>query len=94
MAVRLIVPMEAAPGKRDELIQALRTLSRDVLQESGCEQFELYQSTERPDQLALLELWIDETTQKAHSELNRKRGNTSASLTKGTAQYERYITQP
>ena len=93
MAVRIIVPIEAAAGKRDELIQALQALSIEVRQESGCEQFELYQSTERPDQLALLELWTDETAQKAHSELNRKRGNTSASLTRGATQYERYITQ-
>lgn len=94
MAVRIIVPIQAAPGKKDELIQVLQTLSREVRQEGGCEQFEIYQSTERPDQLALLELWADEAAQKAHSDLNRKRGNASASLTTGVTQYERYITHP
>jgi len=92
MALRLIVPMEAAPGKRDELIEAFSARSREVRQESGCEEFELYQSTERPDQLVLLERWTDEAALEAHSELNRQRGNSLASLRTGTTQAERYIT--
>jgi len=91
MAVRLIVPMQAAPGKRDELIEAFRTLAREVRQESGCKEFELYQSTERPDQLALLEMWDDEVTLKNHAELNRQRGIDFASFRTGATQAERYI---
>ena len=30
MALRLIVPMEAAPGKRDELIEVFSARSREV----------------------------------------------------------------
>ena len=93
MAVRLIVPMQAAPGKRDELIEAFRTLAQEVRQESGCEEFELYQSTERPDQMALLEMWADEATLKHHAELNRQRGINFASFRTGSTQAERYIVQ-
>ena len=93
MALRLVVPMEAAPGKRDELIDAFRARSREVRQEGGCEEYELYQSTERPDQLVLLERWKDESALEAHLELNRKRGNNLASLRTGPSQAERYIVQ-
>ena len=93
MALRLIVPMEAAPGKRDELIEAFSARARGVRQESGCEEFELYQSTERPDQLVLLERWTDEVSLEAHSALNKLRGNNLASLRAGTTQAERYITK-
>jgi quinol monooxygenase YgiN len=93
MAIRLIVPMQAAPGKRDELIETFRNRSQEVRQESGCEEFELYQSTERPDQLALLERWTDEAALEVHLELNKQRGSTTTSLRTGTSQSERYITQ-
>ena len=93
MALRLIVPMEAAPGKRDELIAAFRARSPEVRQETGCEEFELYQSTERPDQMVLIERWADEATLAAHSELNRQRGNTMADLRTGATQAERYTTK-
>ena len=93
MTLRLLVPMEAAPGKRDELIEAFRTRSREVRQENGCEEFELYQSTERPDQLLLLERWTDETALEAHTELNKQKGNQLASLRTGTTKIERYTAQ-
>ncbi len=93
MTLRLLVPMEAAPGKRDELIEAFRVRSREVRQENGCEEFELYQSTERPDQMMLIERWTDETTLETHAELNRQKGNQLASLRTGTSKIERYIAQ-
>ena len=94
MAIRIVVPMEAASGKRDELIGVFRTRAPKVRQESGCEEFELYQSTERPDQLILLELWADEDALKAHSELNKQRVNNVNSLRIGGAKAERYTAQP
>ena len=93
MAVRLIVPMQAAVGKRDELIELFRVRCSEVRLEPGCEEFELYQSTERPDQLLLVEKWTDEATLQAHAELNRQRGNNVGSLRKGTSQAERYMMQ-
>ena len=90
MTLRLVVPMQAAPGKRDELIEAFRIRCKEVREEPGCEEYEIYQSTERPDQLILLERWQDEATLEAHSELNRQRGSTMASLRTGTTKAERY----
>ena len=49
MAARLVVPMEAAPGKRDELIDTFRTLAPEVRQEVGCQAYELYQSLKKDE---------------------------------------------
>lgn len=95
MALRIVVPMEAAPGKRDELIDLFRTRSPEVRQEPGCEDYELYQSTERLDQLVLLEQWTDAHTLKVHAEVNRRIGMMEklSSLRIGATPSERYTTQ-
>ncbi len=57
MAVRLVVSITAAPGKGGELAQAFRARCAEVMQEPGCEQFEVFQQhLLDPDKLALLEL--------------------------------------
>ena len=48
MAVRLVVTITAAPGKGSDLAQALRTRCTEVMQEPGCEQFEVFQSVLAP----------------------------------------------
>ena len=44
MAIRIIVSMTAAVGKREELAAAFRTLCPSVQAEPGCQQYEFYQS--------------------------------------------------
>ena len=73
MAVRLVVTMTAAPGKGTELAQALRTRCTEVMQEPGCEQFEVFQSVLDPDKLTLLELWTDQAALDVHAEANKTR---------------------
>jgi quinol monooxygenase YgiN len=48
MAVRLVVTINAAPGKGAELATAFRTRCVEVMQEPGCEQFEVFQSVLNP----------------------------------------------
>ena len=93
MALRVVVPIQAAPGKRGELIELFRTRSQEVRRETGCEEFELYQSTERSDQMVLLERWADEAALEAHAVLNRQRGSDLSSLRTGITRLERYIMQ-
>ena len=93
MAVRLIIPMGAAPGKRDELIEVFRVRTPEARQEPGCEEYELYQSTERPDLLMLVVRWSDEASLAAHAELNKQRGCNLGSLRTGPSRAERYIIQ-
>jgi quinol monooxygenase YgiN len=73
MAVRIIVSMTAAAGKRDALMTAFRTLCPSVQQEPGCQQYEFYQSLEGTDRFVLLERWDDEETLRVPSERMRER---------------------
>jgi quinol monooxygenase YgiN len=73
MAVRLVVTMTAVPGKGAELARAMRERCTEVMQEPGCEQFEVFQSILDPDKLTLLELWADQAALDVHAEANKTR---------------------
>src|SRR5207249_9968084 len=49
MAVRVIVSIDALPGKGPELARLRSPFQADVRKEPGCEQFDLFQNTENPD---------------------------------------------
>jgi len=90
VTVRLVVCMEAASGKRQELVEVFASLCHSVRDESGCQQYELFQSTERPDQFALLERWVDQNALDIHSELLRERGLDLSSLRARPVEVEKY----
>ena len=90
MTLRLIVNMEAAAGKREELTAAFASLCPGVREEPGCEQYELYQSTERPDHFVLMERWSDQDALSVHGQRLRERGIDLASLRAGPSEVERY----
>lgn len=73
MAVRLVVQMNAAPGKGAELARVFRQRCLDVMKEPGCEQFEIFQSVLDPDKLTLLELWTDQAALDVHAKVNTTR---------------------
>ena len=73
MAVRLVVTINAAPGKGAELAQAFRSRCAEVAQEPGCQQFEVFQSQLDPDKLVLLELWADADALAQHAKVNATR---------------------
>jgi quinol monooxygenase YgiN len=70
MSVRLVIEINAQPGKGAELakLQAARCL--EVQKEPGCLQFEIFQSAVNPDKLTLLELWADEAALDVHAAKN------------------------
>jgi quinol monooxygenase YgiN len=74
MAVRLIVTFTALPGKGADFARAFAPVIEEVLEEPGCEQYELFVSQADPDKLVLLERWADEASLEAHSAANRARG--------------------
>ena len=84
MPVRLVVSINAAPGKGNELAAAFRGRCEEVMKEPGCEQFEVFQSVLNPDRLALLELWTDQAALDTHAEVNKTRAPLPAGL-RGTA---------
>jgi quinol monooxygenase YgiN len=93
MAVRVFVAIDALPGKGAELARARAPRHAEVRREPGCEQFDLFQNTENPDQLLLVERWTDEASLAAHAELNRARGPIGDELRAGPSRAERYIVE-
>ena len=82
MGVRVIVPMQALPGKRQELIEHYT---------ARCEEYELFQSAEDPDKMALMEYWKDEATLEVHGALNRQRAVDTSHLRDRRGPSERYV---
>ena len=94
MTVRVLVPMEALPGKGADYVKARLPRHDEVRAEPGCEQFDLFQNTQNPDQLLLVERWTDEASLAVHAELNKTRpplGNEFRASPSGKS--ERYITE-
>jgi len=89
MAVRLVVTITAAPGKGSELAQ-VRARCAEVMQEPGCEQFEVFQSVLDPDRLTLLELWKDQAALDVHAKVNATRAPMPPGLRAGAGQREDY----
>ena len=90
MSVRLVVTITAAPGKGSELAQVFRARCAEVMQEPGCEQFEVFQSVLNPDRLTLLELWKDQAALDVHAKVNATRAPMPPGLRAGAGQREDY----
>ena len=78
MPVRLVITTYAKPGKGTELAQAMADRCRAVQQESGYQQFEVFQSALDPDTLIVLELWDDQAALDVHAQVNAARPPHSA----------------
>jgi quinol monooxygenase YgiN len=90
MSVRLVVSIAAVPGKGADLAKAFRARCVEVMQEPGCEQFEVFQSVLDPDRLALLELWKDQAALDVHATVNATRAPLPAGLRVGGGEREDY----
>ena len=90
MSVRLVVTITAAPGKGSELAQAYKQRCAEVMQEPGCEQFEVFQSAVNPDRLTLLERWKDQAALDVHAKVNTTRPPLKPELRVGNGEREDY----
>ena len=90
MAIRLIVMINAAPGKGSELAPLYKARCAERMKEPGCEQFEVFQSVVNPDKLTILERWIDKAALEAHAKLNATRPSLPAELRVGRGEREDY----
>ena len=70
MSVRLVIEINAKPGKGAELLKLQAERCAAVQQEPGCLQFEIFQSGVNPDKLVLLELWQDQAALDVHAAKN------------------------
>lgn len=73
MSVRLVVSINAAPGKGAEFAKAFKPRCEESQKDKGCLHFELYQSVFDPDKFALLELWESAEDLAAHAKLQAAR---------------------
>ena len=90
MSVRLVVTINAVPGKGAELAQAMKARCLESQKDAGCEQFEVFQSALNPDRLALLERWSSQAALDAHAQLNRTRPPLPPGLRQGDGEREDY----
>ncbi len=88
MAIRLIVTINAAPGKGSELAKVYPDRCADTIKEPGCEHFEAFQSIVNPDKIILLERWTDQAALDTHAKLNRPQARPD--LRAGSGEVERY----
>ncbi len=91
MSVRLVITVNTLPGRSEEFAALMRERYREMRQEPGCEQFELFQSVDDPDRFVTLELWEDEAALAAHADANKARGPTSPNLRVDPGQREDYV---
>ncbi len=89
MAIRIFVTMRALPGKGPELAKLRAPRHAEVRKDPGCEQFDLFQNVEDPDELMLVERWTDEASLAAHYALNRPQ--IGVELRAGPTKHEQYI---
>ena len=90
MSIRLVVTITAAPGKGAELAQAYKARCTQIMQEPGCEQFEVFQSVLNPDRLTLLERWSDKAALATHAKVNETRPPLPPGLRIGAGEREDY----
>ena len=94
MAVRLIITINAAPGKGAEFAEAMAGRCHEVMAEPGCLQFEVFRSALDPDKLTLLELWEDEAALAEHAKMNATRAPLPAGLRGTGGGREDYVYNP
>jgi len=90
MSVRLVISIDAAPGKGAELLQAMKARCEVSAKDAGCLQFEVFQSALNPDRLALLELWESQAALDAHAKLQAARPSLPEGLRLGAGEREDY----
>lgn len=90
MSIRLIVTITAAPGKGSELAQIYQARCAEIMNEPGCEQFEIFQSAVNPDRLTLLERWADQAALDVHAKVNATRPPLPPGLRVGSGEREDY----
>jgi len=90
MPVRLVISIDAAPGKGSELLKAMQERCEVSRKDAGCLQFDVFQSADNPDKLALLELWQDQAALDAHAKLQAARPSLPEGLRLGGGAREDY----
>jgi quinol monooxygenase YgiN len=68
MPVALIVKWVANPESQEDIADILRTMTELVRQEPGCLSYEVFRSTEDPQEFMLVEVYKDQDAVTAHGQ--------------------------
>lgn len=90
MSVRLVITINAVPGKGAEFARAFKPRCEESRKDAGCLQFEIFQSAFDPDKFVLLELWESEAALAAHAKLQAARPPLPEGLRAGSGEREDY----
>jgi quinol monooxygenase YgiN len=90
MSVRLVVTINAAPGKGAEFARAFKPRCEESRKDAGCLQFEIFQSVLDPDKFTLIELWESQAALDAHAKLQAVRPPLPEGLRAGAGEREDY----
>jgi len=90
MSVRLVITINAMPGKGAEFARAFKPRCEESQKDAGCLQFEIFQSAFDPDKFVLLELWESEAALAAHAKLQAVRPPLPEGLRAGSGEREDY----
>jgi quinol monooxygenase YgiN len=66
MPLRTIVHIQAAPGRGAELVEDVRPLASQMLEQPGCLQWDVYANVHDPDKVLLVQTWTDRALFEAH----------------------------
>jgi quinol monooxygenase YgiN len=66
MAIRLFIHSRSKPGQGDAYAKAFLPIAVETQKEPGCEQYELYRSTQNENLFTLMERWKDQASLDAH----------------------------
>ena len=73
MPIRHVITIQVAPNRSSEFASAFKAVQAIATQDEGCEQYELFQSLDDPDQVLLLERWATEELLERHMQAERSR---------------------
>jgi quinol monooxygenase YgiN len=71
MTIRHIVTIRVAAGKAPDFVRAFKALQATALQEPGRKEYALFQDTDDPDRLVMLERWTDQESLDRHMAAER-----------------------
>jgi quinol monooxygenase YgiN len=75
MAIRHVVTIQVAAGQAAAFADAFKALRAVAQHEEGCEQYELFQSTDDPDKMVMLERWASQELLDRHMQAERTRNS-------------------
>ncbi|WP_312692435.1 antibiotic biosynthesis monooxygenase family protein [Kosakonia sp.] len=67
-AITIVATITAHPGAREKVLQALKTVERDVQGEPGCEQYQLHLNCDNDHQFVMIERWASTSMLENHAQ--------------------------